>query len=54
MASILAIGVLCEDQAKFDQAVGYFKTGSGNGSITRAVPYLHSGGLGQWQESGRD
>ncbi|MXV16389.1 RICIN domain-containing protein [Hufsiella ginkgonis] len=54
MASILAIGVFCDDQAKVDQAINYFKTGAGNGAIMNAVPFLHAGGLGQWQESGRD
>ncbi|MFI6735431.1 AbfB domain-containing protein [Nonomuraea sp. NPDC050451] len=54
MASVLAIGVLCDDRAKVDQAVEYFKHGKGNGSIMNAVPFLHPGGLGQWQESGRD
>jgi hypothetical protein len=54
MASILAIGILCDDQPKIDQAVNYFKTGGGNGSINNAVPILHSPTLGQWQESGRD
>jgi hypothetical protein len=54
MASILAIGILCDDQAKVNQAIAYFKTGAGNGSILHAVPFLYSGGLAQWQESGRD
>ena len=54
MASIIAIAVLCDDQAKFNEAVNYFKTGAGNGSISNAVYYLHPGQLGQWQESGRD
>jgi len=54
MASVLAIGIFCDDQAKVDQAINYFKTGAGNGSILHAVPLLHTGGLGQWQESGRD
>jgi len=54
VASILAIGILCDDQAKIDQAVNYFKTGAGQGSINHAVPILHSSTLGQWQESGRD
>jgi hypothetical protein len=54
MASVLAIGILCGDQAKINQAVNYFKNGGGNGAITHAVPYLYPGGLGQWQESGRD
>jgi hypothetical protein len=55
MASILAIGILCDDAAKYDQAVTYFKTGAGNGSIRHAVPFDHPAqGLAQWQESGRD
>jgi hypothetical protein len=58
MASILAIGILNEDKAKYDQAVTYFKSGAGNGSIEHAVPYLYTDSdgyaLGQWQESGRD
>jgi hypothetical protein len=54
MNSILAIGIVCEDQAKIDEAINYFKSGAGNGSITHAVPFIHSSTLGQWQESGRD
>ncbi|MEV6796247.1 alginate lyase family protein [Streptomyces sp. NPDC051320] len=55
MNSILAIGILCDDGAKYDQAVNYFKTGAGNGSLGHAVPFLYdSEGLAQWQESGRD
>jgi hypothetical protein len=51
---VLAIGILCDDQPTIDTAVGYFKTGAGNGSIEHAVQFLQPGGLGQWQESGRD
>ena len=58
MASIMAIGILCDDGAKYDQAVNSFKSGGGNGQIQRAVPFLYPGvegyDLGQWQESGRD
>ncbi len=54
MASIMAIGILCDDRALFDRSVDYFKNGAGNGSIKHVVPFLHPGGLGQWQESGRD
>jgi len=55
MNNILAIGILCDDQAKFDRAIAYFKNGAGNGSISHAIPFLHDNGtLGQWQESGRD
>jgi hypothetical protein len=34
MNAILGIGVLCDDTAKFNQAITYFKSGAGNGSIT--------------------
>ncbi len=55
MNSILAIGILCDDAAKYDQAVNYFKNGAGNGSIKHAVPFVYDDqGLAQWQESGRD
>ena len=55
MNSILAIGILCDDGAKYDQAVNYFKNGAGNGSIRHAIPFVYdSEGLAQWQESGRD
>ncbi|GAA4053036.1 alginate lyase family protein [Streptomyces shaanxiensis] len=55
MNSILAIGILCDDGAKYDQAVNYFKNGAGNGAIRKAVPFVYdSEGLAQWQESGRD
>ena len=53
-AAVLAIGILCEDSAKVDQALTYFQSGAGNGSILHAVPHLYSGGLGQWVEAGRD
>ncbi|MFI6245639.1 alginate lyase family protein [Streptomyces sp. NPDC051016] len=58
MASVMAIGILTDNAAKYDQAVTYFKSGAGNGSLAHAVPYLYTDsdgyGLGQWQESGRD
>lgn len=54
MASIMAIGVLCDDHTLFDQAANYFIDGAGNGAIAQAVYYLHPGYLGQWQETGRD
>ncbi|WAC15004.1 cellulose binding domain-containing protein [Dyadobacter pollutisoli] len=54
IGAILTMGVLCDDRAKFDEAVDYFKNGAGMGSIMNAVPFVHPGNLGQWQESGRD
>jgi hypothetical protein len=53
MSSIMAIGILCDDQGMVDRVVDYFHNGEGNGSLPHAVPFLH-GELGQWQESGRD
>ncbi|MFI6738947.1 alginate lyase family protein [Nonomuraea sp. NPDC050451] len=55
MASVMAIGILCDDGPMFDRAVNYFRNGAGNGSIRNAVPFVYdSQGLAQWQESGRD
>jgi fibronectin type 3 domain-containing protein len=54
MASMMAIGVLCDDQAIYDEAVDYFYNGIGNGNINRLVYHIHAGFLGQAQESGRD
>jgi hypothetical protein len=54
MASMMAIGVLCDKRSIYNDTVEYFKSGAGNGSIKHAVAPIHPGGLGQWQESGRD
>ena len=54
MASVLAIGVLCDRRDIYSEAITYFKTGAGNGAMDKAVYYIHPGNLGQWQESGRD
>jgi hypothetical protein len=54
MDSALAIGVLADDRAIYNEAVEYFKNGAGNGSIGKAIFFVHPGHLGQWQESGRD
>lgn len=56
MASILAIGILCDDASKFDEAISYFKNGAGNGSYGHVAPFAYSdsSGLAQCQESGRD
>ncbi len=53
MASMLAIGILRDDQAQIDEAVNYFWNGRGTGSINNVIPFVH-GNLAQWQESGRD
>ncbi|HEU5080024.1 MAG TPA: RICIN domain-containing protein [Opitutaceae bacterium] len=54
LGACIAIGVLCDDTAKYNEGVNYFMSGAGAGSIMNAVYYIHSGNLGQWQESGRD
>ena len=54
LASVLAIGVLCDRQDLYDEAVNYYKTGAGNGAANQAVRFIHPGYLGQWQESSRD
>nr|WP_235505797.1 LamG-like jellyroll fold domain-containing protein [Variovorax sp. Root411] len=54
LAAMLAIGVLCDRQDIYDEAMSYYKTGQGNGAGLQAVYHVHPGYLGQWQESGRD
>ncbi|GGK55143.1 hypothetical protein GCM10010094_14510 [Streptomyces flaveus] len=55
MCSVLAIGILCDDQAKVDTAVEYFKHGDGLGAIKNAIPVVHpDDGLAEWVEAGRD
>lgn len=54
MASIMAIGILTDDQSKFDRVVDYFYNGAGNGSLPHAIPFVYGDDLAQWQESGRD
>ena len=59
IAGMAAIGVLCDDRAKYDEALNYFKTGPGNGQIDHSIPFVYPGSpgspaLGQGQEEGRD
>jgi fibronectin type 3 domain-containing protein len=54
MCSMIAIGVLCDDQAIFDEALNHFYNAVHTGAIHNMAPYVHPDGLGQWQESGRD
>jgi regulation of enolase protein 1 (concanavalin A-like superfamily) len=54
IGALIAMGVLCDDTAIFNEGIQYFKNGAGSGSIANAVYYMHSPTLGQWQESGRD
>ncbi|MBN8460789.1 MAG: alginate lyase family protein [Verrucomicrobia bacterium] len=52
--ALVAMGVLLDDRRIFNEGIDYFKSGRGTGSIKNAVYHMHPGGLGQWQESGRD
>jgi fibronectin type 3 domain-containing protein len=54
IGSLIAMGVLLDDTAIYNEGVEYFKNGAGMGSIKNAVYFIHPNGLGQWQESGRD
>jgi hypothetical protein len=54
IGACLAIGVLLDDREIFNEGLKYFHSDLGTGSIRNAVYFMHPGGLGQWQESGRD
>ena len=54
MASMAAIGVLCDNRAVYEQAVDYFKYGPGNGRIERAAWYIFPDGMATTEEMGRD
>ncbi|MFJ8104307.1 alginate lyase family protein [Streptomyces sp. NPDC096132] len=54
MACVLATGIFCDDTAKVEQAVEYFKHGAGLGSVKNAIPVVQEDGLAEWLEAGRD
>lgn len=54
IANIQAIGIFCDRRDIYDEALGYYKNGRGNGAATHNVYFIHPGNLGQWQESSRD
>ena len=57
LASMISIGVYCDREDIYEQALNFFKYGKGNGSFYHAMPYvLDQNGeeLVQWQESVRD
>ncbi|WP_461076363.1 alginate lyase family protein [Streptomyces deserti] len=54
IACVLATGIFCDDRAKVERAVEYFKHGDGMGSIKHAIPVVHDDGLAEWVEAGRD
>ncbi len=54
MASMAAVGILCDNRAVYQQALDFFKYGPNNGRVERAAWYVHPGGLAQGEEAGRD
>lgn len=54
IASMTAIGIFCDREDIYNQAMNYAITGLGNGSIYNSMPYVYEEGLVQWQESCRD
>jgi fibronectin type 3 domain-containing protein len=54
MATVIATGVLCDDEVIFQEAIDYFYNGVGVGRISELLHYVHPNGLGQSQEFGRD
>ncbi|MEO5913773.1 MAG: LamG-like jellyroll fold domain-containing protein [Luteolibacter sp.] len=54
IASMAAIGILCDNKAVYQQALDFFKFGAGNGRVERAVWFIHPDGMGQTEEIGRD
>ena len=54
ITALLAIGVVADERAIYEEGIDYFYNGAGNGSVHNAITYVHEGGLGQFQESGRD
>lgn len=62
MTALLSIGILTDDSFKINEAIQYFKFGTGGGNIYNAVPFVYAdpnpenqGALiGQCMESGRD
>jgi autotransporter-associated beta strand protein len=54
MASMLAIGVLCDRRDIYNQAITYYTNGIGAGAAKQVLVFTHPGYLGECQESGRD
>ncbi len=54
IASMTAIGIFCDREDIYNQALNYAVNGLGNGSLYNAMPYVYEEGLAQWQESCRD
>ena len=50
VASVLAIGVLTDNQTIFNEGVDYLKTGYSNGALAKSIYFIHPGYLGQGQK----
>jgi regulation of enolase protein 1 (concanavalin A-like superfamily) len=56
LGALIAMGVFNDNTAWFNQGVAYYESGPGMGAIDNAVWTLYpaNGGIGQWEEAGRD
>lgn len=54
MDTILAIGVLCDRQDIYNEAINYYMSGAGAGASGQVMTFSFPGYLGECQESGRD
>jgi len=57
LASTMAIGILTDKRAIYNEAVNYLQRGIGNGNLLKAINHVFTGadaGFAQLQESGRD
>jgi len=54
IASMMSIGILADRRDIYEAATDYYLHGDGNGSLHHMVWKVYDGGLGQWQEAGRD
>ncbi len=59
IASMLAIGIFCDREDIYNEALNYYKNGEGMGALFNTMPYVYEAGtygeeLAQWQEAGRD
>ncbi len=59
IASMMAIGIFCDREDIYHEALSYYKNGEGMGSLFNTMPYVYAEGdygeeFAQWQEAGRD
>lgn len=54
IASMAAIGVVCDNRAVYEQALLHALDGEGNNNLRRAAWYDHPDGVAQTEEAGRD